>query len=361
MNKYKFIGLLCIIVIAFLYGAGVGVYHWFPFNEIIKIKQFLIYEPPAKLRKIDLSFDNSETLKFTSFLEHREQLKNKLIVDKELIEINTYKKDKNSDYITLKLYGIKVTGILTKAKNSKKCLAIYIQGHGGDPFNFDYHKKIIKLFNKKGCDLLSLSMLGLGLNSGESSYPSKFGNVLLDKNQSSNHGNYVFYYDKSRADYDPLSLFLSPHYYLIKHINSKYEKTTILGISGGGWYTVWLAALIPEIDNSISFAGTLPFEYRKYAYNHGDWEQIYSNIYSYTSYWKLYKLMTIDNNSLETRQAILSYNSDDHCCYMDPYVHHFKREIEKLGWKNLNVLIDETGGTHAIKVKVLKEILKKIE
>ena len=67
-----------------------------------------------------------------------------------------------------------------------------------------------------------------------------------------------------------------------------------MGISGGGWYTVWLSALIPEIKFSLSYAGSLPIEYRKFEGISGDWEQQNSQIYNYVSYWELYKLMTIE-------------------------------------------------------------------
>ena len=97
-----------------------------------------------------------------------------------------------------------------------------------------------------------------------------------------------------KSKFRPLTLFISPHYNIIKSIINDYEDVSIMGISGGGWYTVWLSALIPKIKSSISYAGSLPIEYRKFEGVGGDWEQQHSQIYNYISYWELYKLMTIN-------------------------------------------------------------------
>ena len=85
-----------------------------------------------------------------------------------------------------------------------------------------------------------------------------------------------------------------------------------MGISGGGWYTVWLSALIPNIKFSVSYAGSLPMEYRKFEGVGGDWEQQNSQIYDYVSYWELYKLMTLDETGKTNRQAILVFNDKEH-------------------------------------------------
>ena len=128
-----------------------------------------------------------------------------------------------------------------------------------------------------------------------------------------------------------------------------------MGISGGGWYTVWLSALIPNIKFSVSYAGSLPMEYRKFEGVGGDWEQQNSQIYDYVSYWELYKLMTLDKKGKINRKAILVYNDEDDCCFYNPYAQHFKSIIDELNWENFNVIIDENN-THTINVELIKEM-----
>ena len=216
---------------------------------------------------------------------------------------------------------------------------LYIR-HGGNPFDYYYHNELLEIFTKNGCDVLSMSMLGIGLNEGPFSYPSKYGIIKLDKNQNSKHRNHALFFDKNNPEIDPLALFISPHYNIIKHLSVRYEKISMLGISGGGWYTVWLSAMLPEIDLSISYAGSLPMEYRVFEGVWGDWEQQNSNVYKDLSYWELYKLMTISKEGKENRKAFLIYNNNDSCCYYNPFAKHFKKEMENLNWNNLTVLID---------------------
>ena len=85
-------------------------------------------------------------------------------------------KDINQQVISVNYYGVNVNAILSKTneKNSE-CLRIYIQGHRGDPFDFKFHNEILNSSLEKGCDFLSFSMIGIGLNQGPSFYPSRRG------------------------------------------------------------------------------------------------------------------------------------------------------------------------------------------
>ena len=125
------------------------------------------------------------------------------------------------------------------------------------------------------------------------------------------HGNYALFFDADNPQLDPLSLFIFPQYRMIAGLIDDYDNIAVLGISGGGWYVVWLAALMPEIDQSISYAGSLAPPYHQFGWNHGDWEQTYSAVYSTVSYIELYQLMTLGDG--ENRPAYLVYNSDDPC------------------------------------------------
>tara|TARA_B100001540_G_scaffold297350_1_gene299888 strand:+ start:226 stop:1290 length:1065 start_codon:yes stop_codon:yes gene_type:complete len=346
----------------FIWGLGIGVYKWFPYSNLQNAKQ--IFNLNKKKNNIkDISIDEEfinkyiKTIHKESLLPKREELIEKIIINNNLINVINETINDKSEKITTKIYDNKINAILTYASEQKNCLRIYIQGHGGNPFSYSYHNKLLKFFVSEGCDFLSMSMTGLGINEGSFSYPSRYGFISLDKEMAKNHKNYSFFYDEDNPKLDPLTLFISPHYKIIKSLTPNYENISIMGISGGGWYSVWLSALIPKIKFSVSYAGSLPMEYRKFEGISGDWEQQDSQIYNYVSYWELYKLMTLNEKGKINRQAILVFNDEDNCCFFNPYAQHFKLKIDKLNWKNFKVIIDEND-KHIMNVNLVKEIFK---
>ena len=233
--------------------------------------------------------------------------------------------------ISTKYYGVNYNAVVSTSQKSS-CLIIYIQGHGGDPFNFEYHNEIREKLVNNDCDFISLSMLGLGLNKGPAKFPGIRGDISLTSMGAKNHGNYSFFHDSTRPQLDPLSLFLFPYISLINHASeqSDYQKVILMGISGGGWYTTWLSALMPSINVSISVAGTLPIAYHYEYTPHGDWEQLYSRLYQSVSYIELYQLMLLDEHGEYNRQAHLVYNSNDPCCFSNPAASHFAMSAKNI-------------------------------
>ncbi len=360
-SKYIFF-VLIMSTFFFIWGLGIGVYKWFPYSNLQNAKQ--IFNLNKKKNNIkDISIDEEFINKYTktihkeSLLPKREELIEKIIINNNLTNVIYETINDKSERITTKIYDNKINAILTYASEQKNCLRIYIQGHGGNPFSYSYHNKLLKFFVSEGCDFLSMSMTGLGINEGSFSYPSRYGFISLDKEMAKNHKNYSFFYDEDNPKLDPLTLFISPHYKIIKSLTPNYENISIMGISGGGWYSVWLSALIPKIKFSVSYAGSLPMEYRKFQGISGDWEQQDSQIYNYVSYWELYKLMTLNEKGKINRQAILVFNDEDNCCFFNPYAQHFKLKIDKLNWKNFKVIIDEND-KHIMNVNLVKEIFK---
>ena len=257
-SKYIFF-VLIMSTFFFIWGLGVGVYKWFPYSNLQNAKQ--IFNLNKKKNNIkDISIDEEFINKYTktihkeSLLPKREELIEKIIINNNLTNVIHETINDKSERITTKIYDNKINAILTYASEQKNCLRIYIQGHGGNPFSYSYHNKLLKFFVSEGCDFLSMSMTGLGINEGSFSYPSRYGFISLDKEMAKNHKNYSFFYDEDNPKLDPLTLFISPHYKIIKSLTPNYENISIMGISGGGWYSVWLSALIPKIKFSVSYA-----------------------------------------------------------------------------------------------------------
>ena len=360
-SKYIFF-VLIMSTFFFIWGLGVGVYKWFPYYNLQNAKQiFNLNKKKNNIKNISIDdvFINkyTKTIHKETLLSKREELIEKIIINNNLINVINETINDKSEKITTKIYDNKINAILTYASEQKNCLRIYIQGHGGNPFSYSYHNKLLKFFVGEGCDFLSMSMTGLGINEGSFSYPSRYGLISLDKEMAKNHKNYSFFYDENNPKLDPLTLFISPHYKIIKSLTPNYKNISIMGISGGGWYSVWLSALIPKIKFSVSYAGSLPMEYRKFEGISGDWEQQDSQIYNYVSYWELYKLMTLNEKGKINRQTILVFNDEDDCCFFNPYAQHFKLKIDKLNWKNFKVIIDKND-KHIMNVNLVKEIFK---
>ncbi len=358
--------VLLLIVISFSYGVISTKFMLPPYNLLtfiwkvakgeveIKNDTGLIFSYNVNEVNIDDIVSNLQDNRFV-----RPKLLKKVILEPQQVKVLSKKKTIDTEIITANFYGITVNANLNKSNINKNtsCLIIYNQGHGGNPFKFQYYNELKDQVLEKGCDIISFSMLGLGLNSGKASFPTNImgmSTLELGANEAANHDHYGFYKDSSYPNKDPLSLFLSGHYYIINTIINNYKNVSMVGISGGGWYTTWLSALIEQIDVSISYAGTFPLAYQIGRSGVGDYEQTQSQLYSYYDYWNLYHLATIGNNSV--RSVYLVYNSKDPCCFADPYASEFKKTIDKIRLPNINVIIDDSD-THTINNDIVLKIL----
>ena len=371
------------LAFGFLYGIVVG--NLFPthdlwerihgdvFGALANVEAQWVLDPEAKARADLEAAANAkaiaaekaatldEDLEFSIISENRDvllslrdRLREKIIPenDEGVILAN---RDGDDIILQTTYYGVQSKAVLSETPHPGSCLRVYIQGHDGDPFDAEHHNLLRNHFMEIGCDVLSMSMLGLGLNEGNAQFPARFGQVDLDMFEARRHGNYALFFDADNPQLDPLSLFIFPQYRMIAGLIDDYDNIAVLGISGGGWYVVWLAALMPEIDQSISYAGSLPLPYHQFGWNHGDWEQTYSAVYSTVSYIELYQLMTLGDG--ENRPAYLVYNSDDPCCFRDPYASHFKRVSEGVPGLNYKVFI-ERSDTHSMNVELVKRLLE---
>lgn len=360
MRKLTFALIAFSAALGCLYGILVMKSHIFPYHFIRGI--YLSLKPIETLPK-ELVIDRTKlqariSSAIANSVNLRKQMLDRVILPKKMVTFERRVTEENREVINATMYGISINSVLSKSKMREgKCLRIYVHKHDGNPFDFDYHNELLDWSLRNGCDFLSMSMIGRGLNSSEASYPGLNGTVKLSRDTSRRHANYAFYRDAEYPQADPLALFLTLHYYTIKSLTSRYENVSLMGISGGGWYTVWLSALIPSIDVSISYAGSLPLEYRLYEHNGGDWEQVFSSVYREIDYWELYALMVVNNLGEKSRTAYLVYNNNDPCCFRDPYASHFKTVLDSINDPLPAVIVDDNDN-HSMNVQLIQSILQ---
>lgn len=142
----------------------------------------------------------------------------------------------------------------------------------------------------------------------------------------------------------PLGLFLQPVAHVVGMIYAQAasEPTILLcGRSGGGWTTLWYAALDERIDLAVVIAGFTPLSMRVRPtleagiVKAGDWEQNTASIYSHVSYEDLVNLRA-------GQPTLYLYGQYDPCCFNvapdEPYIEWLR---ERGG-----VFVDPTWASH---------------
>jgi len=327
-------------------------------------KAFYLSNSDEFFKKSLIKAENNVNLNYKNI---REDIIDNFILPKNLIKISNNGREipkgywinkPSGDYTVYKLiyYNMSHYGILEK-KNGNKKLIVYNQGHNNNPYNHQYFIDLKNFYKNNGYDILSLSMTNLGYNLNTSNKQEKINFPgLIEPIIHLSHYDYEKFYDPNFPNINGLALMLSGNYYLIKEIIKNYEDIAMVGISGGGWYTVLLSSIITEINKSYSFSGTFPFLLRMFG-SFGDWEQIDSKIYEKYSYLDFYFLNVIDDKGNFSRNHSEIYARRDKD-FNDPAASLFKKFKDEVSLnKNLNIhLLDSD--KHEIDVEYLKTLLK---
>ena len=345
LNKKKITILIVTIILIFLI---------FYFKDTLKRKikyNSLIKEAFSIILYFDAKIKFSKNIN-RDFFNNYLLDENKVLIKETNQNFVFLDKKENYKIYTSKYYNVIHNGILhlTERNEDKKKLLIYVQGHGGTPHKFGYFNKLKKNYLSQGYDVFALAMSDKGYNKNNLNFPG------IDKSISG-HEIFKNFKDPNNPKKKPLSLMLSGNYYLIKKIinSSNYNEVVMIGISGGGWYATMLAAIMPEIDKSISFAGTIPLLLTNFRDNRGDWEQIDSEIYNHLDYWHLYKLSTLDESYKKNRIHIQIYNKKDPCCFMSPYADMMFSASKKINDEKFTIILTDLN-KHEIDLELLYSI-----
>ncbi len=100
----------------------------------------------------------------------------------------------------------------------------------------------------------------------------------------------------------------------LSHEHADPTRVGVTGLSGGGWQSIWLAALDPRITLANPVAGYCSIHERVSGDNNiGDAEQIPSGLCSVADYTHLTAMMA-------PRPLLLTYNTQDDCCFLPEFV-----------------------------------------
>jgi hypothetical protein len=390
--------LFTIILFSFLYGMQSYRSSNFLYKVVSKIYQK--YNPNSNFKTIlipDLEkFENidfiNEQKRYAedifneirkNTLDFRNNIIKKIVLPNEKIKLDfdlksetfflnkDIKKESNSIIIKSKFYGIESYGILEKNNNNKLFIFHGGQGYSRIPLQYNKFLPLKEELKKNGYDILSLSIAGIGYNVTDEyiSFPTNpnlsrkglvkksYETKIFEKTSQLRHI-FLDYFDTNYPEIDPLALLTTGNYSIIKSIENDYETISIAGLSGGGFMTTLLSAIIPKIDNSFNFSGSIPKSYFPPRWNPHDLMQGESNFWKKYSIWHFFFLSILDNKNFVNRNHHLVYGEKD-CCFYPPYSTSFDKLLKELDIKGLNAEVINNL-THDIDIEYIsKNIIQK--
>ena len=139
-----------------------------------------------------------------------------------------------------------------------------------------------------------------------------------------------------------------------------YKNILMVGISGGGWTTVLMAAVDQRINQSFPIAGSLPIHLR--TYDIGDIEEIYPEFYSKFPYYDLYLLGSVRDDMTVREHVQISYKNDV-CCFSgnrsELYSENIGYEASKYNGSFKTRIEDEH--EHKVHINTAKFIMQRAE
>ncbi len=280
------------------------------------------------LTDLDINYKESyekylkKSLKYTSNNSQNiiKEIKNNFIIKEELTSKQTIKNKLIVSYET-----IKHESLIVEKKNNKN-LIIFISGH--EPTSPEEKKSIKLLTNElNNYDVLYLSIFNRGLNKKFRNEIS-FKGLNQNKDYDMNNNNILKLYDNHANNINPLGLFLSGNYYLIKNAlqKKKYDQVTIAGLSGGSISALFYGVLFDEINNVLTFDGVLPL--RSYFFSSKMTTYFYYNDNMFLDKYDFDTLYFIIVNS---KKNLNMYYSD---LYWDKNYEISKNLLDKFMFKN---------------------------
>lgn len=241
-------------------------------------------------------------------------------------------------------------------KKSNNELAVYHQGHDG---KFSIGIAMINAFLEKGYHVIGLSMPIKGMNSKPIVDLKRFGKVKIEK-----HEQFRFLIPEKGI---PVKYYLEPVTVALNYAEKfNFNRTIMIGLSGGGWTTTQYAAMDTRIAISFPVAGSLPVYVRMRELDnlstfYGDYEQSIPEILDVANYLELYIMASHGKG----RSQFQILNEFDDCCFRgtgaNSYKEIVKNRVESIGEGSYDLFIDATHTKHQISPKALELIFDHLQ
>lgn len=234
------------------------------------------------------------------------------------------------EQVTVQTEGLTSFAYFIHPDSWNGALAIYHQGHRGD-FREHGRDTIAGLLDV-GYQVLAFSMPMLGMNT---------------------HPFATSEHVELRQREHPLRYFAEPVIVALNWADAthSYSRRFMLGLSGGGWTTVVVAAIDERIDASYPVAGSWPHYLRDRFGFFGDYEERIT-----PNYLELYLMATQPE-----REQVQLFNEFDPCCFGGPYSYDYLSytSYRANAWGGrFQILMDHQEMEHVISAGSLRQILE---
>ena len=255
--------MIPIIIVTFSYGIVVGLYEYFPYEELNQVKKTIFDESTdepnntsTRLEKFDISsiigIETREdlTYKKDSLIKYiwKDQMPTELptSIEENFIDDNfsDIKNLKQLDKITIEMeYGVNSIAYFFIPHESNNKLIIYHHGHAGD---FILEKNTLAFFLNNGYSIVGFNMPLKGMNNQPVIETSDFGPIKFIS-----HKQFPLL---ESSEFSPIKYFVEPIVLSLNYIDESYnyDDYYMVGISGGGWTTVVYSAIDERVSKSYS-------------------------------------------------------------------------------------------------------------
>jgi hypothetical protein len=242
-------------------------------------------------------------------------------------------------------------------------LLIYHNGHSHD---FLDGKTTAAHFLERGYALAVLAMPYAGLNTNPETVQTRCGRVELESAGGRTH------HDSMACLPQPIRYFLEPVAIVLNYTSRLgYERTAIVGLSGGGWTTVLYAAIDPRVQRSYPVAGSKPFHITARTCPgdtpetvpscFGDIEQRLPGLYRIANHLELYTLGAWGQG----RKQVTINNVYDSCCFAGTSHEEWRPQVQtalrRLGSGEYDAVGDTTHREHIVSPFALRLIESDLE
>lgn len=232
-------------------------------------------------------------------------------------------------------------GVLIQAAAGKqtKDLLIYNHGHGGTPaLEHSWADELLHNVLERGSDVLLVSMPYTGLDIVDNEITTKTWDGWATFNPEALGQSHATFELFDTGDSHFIRYFIDNAVVSTIALRKQYRNIRYLGLSGGATVGLYTCAVLKNIlDNCVLVAGVMPAHLRLNNKSMGDAEQISASLLKGNTVVDIIREISTSKTKLT-----LGYNSQDQCCFSNPWAQKFSDELKQQSLKSVNVFIRDS-------------------